>query len=111
MIVCVALSADGSVGGGWGRADRVAVARIDGEGLASWQEFDVGWRVAHDRGAEGEHHARIARFLIEHGVELVVTGHMGPGMERMLASMKIAARTGASGPARAAVLAAAQSPR
>jgi predicted Fe-Mo cluster-binding NifX family protein len=111
MIVCVALGPDGAVGGGWGRAERVAVARVEGGAIASWEEFDVGWGRAHDAGPEGQHHARIARFLMDHHVETIVTGHMGPGMERMLAGMKIAGRTGVTGPAREAAIAAAQSPR
>jgi predicted Fe-Mo cluster-binding NifX family protein len=111
MIVCVALGSDGSVGGGWGRADRVAVARVSDGAIASWEEFDVGWGKSHDAGPEGQHHARIARFLMDHAVETIVTGHIGPGMVQMLAGMKITARTGATGPARAAAVAAAQSPR
>ena len=111
MIVCVALGAGDTVGGGWGRAERVAVAKIADHQIASWEVFDVGWGRLHDAGPEGQHHARIATFLKDHGVEAVVTGHMGDGMVRMLASMHIAAQVGASGPARDAALAAAQSPR
>ena len=111
MIVCVALGAGDTVGGGWGRADRVAVAKVDGEQIASWEVFDVGWGRQHDAGPEGQHHARIAMFLKDHGVQAVVTGHMGDGMVRMLSSMNIAAHVGANGPARPAALAAAQSPR
>ena len=107
MIVCIPVTADGSVDPRWGRAQRVAVARIDGDAIASWQEFDVGWGTAHDAGPEGPHHARVARFLQEHGVETVVANHMGDGMREMLAKMGIAVRLGAAGPARAAV----QTPR
>ena len=111
MIVCVALGDGDVVGGGWGRADRVAVARVADGRVAEWQEFAVGWGRLHDAGPEGQHHARIAGFLMQHHVEAVVTGHMGPGMVQMLSSMKIAAHVGVTGPARDAAVAAAQSPR
>ena len=111
MIVCVALGSGDAVGGGWGRAERVAVAKIEDHRVTSWEVFDVGWGRQHDAGPEGQHHARIAAFLKEHGVQAVVTGHMGDGMVRMLASMNIATHVGASGPARDAALAAGQSPR
>ena len=105
MIVCVALGAGEAVGGGWGRAERVAVANITDGRIAEWNEFDVGWGRLHDAGPEGQHHARIATFLKDHRVEVVVTGHMGDGMVRMLSSMNIDVRVGVSGPARDAVLA------
>ena len=109
MIVCVALGPDGQVGGGWGRADRVAVADVRGGEITKWEEFDVGWGRQHDQGPEGQHHARIATFLQEHKVEAVVTGHMGPGMVQMLARMRIAVQVGAGGRARDAAVSAASS--
>lgn len=104
MIICVPLGPDGQVGGGWGRADRVAVADVRGGEITRWEEFDVGWGTQHDAGPEGQHHARIASFLQEHRVEAVVAQHMGPPMEQMLARMRIAVRLGAGGNAREAVL-------
>jgi len=111
VVVCVALGPDGTVGGGWGRADRVAVASVVGGRIAQWEEFDVGWGRLHDAGPEGQHHSRIATFLRDHGVDVVVTGHMGGGMTQMLSKMDVRAHVGAIGPARDAALAAAQSPR
>lgn len=104
MIICVALGSDGQVGGGWGRADRVAIADVRGGEIAKWDEFDVGWGRLHDEGPEGRHHARIATFLQEHAVEVVVTGHMGPGMVQMLAKMRIAVQLGIGGGAREAAV-------
>ncbi len=103
MIVCVPVTRDGQVGGGWGRAGRVAVAAVADGAVTRWEEFEVGWDRLHDEGSEGGHHARIARFLSEHGVERVVAGHMGPPMEQMLGRMGIAVRLGAEGDARQAV--------
>jgi predicted Fe-Mo cluster-binding NifX family protein len=102
MIVCVPVTAGGQVGGGWGRADRVAVAEVDNSGISSWQEIEVGWGRLHDGDGEGQHHARIARFLTEHKVTCVVAGHMGPPMEQMLNQMQITVRLGATGDARTA---------
>lgn len=103
MIVCIPVTTDGAVDPRWGRAQRVAIARVNGETIESWEEFDVGWGTAHDAGPEGQHHARVARFLQEHGVQTVVANHMGDGMTQMLAKMGIAVRLGAAGNARDAV--------
>ena len=105
MILAVPVTSDDQVSGGWGRAPRVAVAEVRGGAIVSWQPFDVRWDELHDEGTEGGHHARIARFLTEHRIDAVVTGHMGPPMVTMLGRMGIAVRLGAAGDARAAVLA------
>ena len=107
MTIAVALSLDGTAGQGWGRAPRVAIARVEGGRIEAWEVHDVRWDVLHDEGPEGGHHARIARFLKEHGVELVIAGHMGPPMEQMLARMNVAVRLGVDGDARDAVVKAA----
>lgn len=88
MVVCATMVGDDQVGGGFGKAQRVAIAQADGE---DWQvsRVDVRWDLAHDQMADGLHHAQIARFLREQGVNVVVTGHMGNHMLQMLDSMKI----------------------
>ncbi|MBI3688398.1 MAG: hypothetical protein HY241_13895 [Actinobacteria bacterium] len=109
MKVCIPMTSEGRAGAGWGRAPRVGLATItDGE-IADWQEVDVRWDVLHDEGTDGQHHARVARFLREHEVSLVVVGQMGPGMARMLATMGIRTAPGTGEDARAAVLAAVRS--
>lgn len=50
MIVCTTLGSDGAVGGGLGRASRVAVALVDDARVSSWEEYDVGWDRLHDQG-------------------------------------------------------------
>lgn len=108
MIVAIALTPEGTAGQGWGRARRVAIARVDDGRIEAWEEHDVRWDVLHDEGPEGGHHARIARFLKEQGVELVLAGHMGPPMVQMLDRMNIATRLGIQGDPRAAVAAGAR---
>ena len=102
--VCVPVRPDGQLDPRWGRAAAVAVARVESGAVVSWDEFPVGWDALHDVGTEGGHHARIARFLIEHGVQAVVAGHMGPPMQQMLERMQLGVHLGASGDAREAVL-------
>jgi len=104
VIVCVPVTADGSVDASWGRAPRVAVATVEDGRISAWEEHAVAWDVLHDVGTEGGHHGRVATFLRDHGVEVVVAGHMGPPMVQMLGKMRILARLGAHGDARAAVL-------
>ncbi len=106
MVVCVPVTVDGAVDHSWGLARRVAVAEVTGGRVASWEEFDVGWDVLHDSDGEGRHHARLARFLLDHHVEAVAAGHMGAPMEHMLGKMGLKVVLGASGDAREAALAA-----
>ncbi len=111
MAFCVPVTEDGRVDPRWGRAARVAIAEVRDGGVTTWQVFDVGWDVAHDEGPEGSHHARVARFLREQGVTVVVAEHMGPPMARMLERMGIDVRLGAAGDARQAVLSQAMRPQ
>ncbi len=104
MIVCIPVDRTGQVDHGWGRVERVAVADVRGGEITKWDEFDVGWGTQHDAGPEGQHHARIAKFLQEHKVQAVVAEHMGPPMEHMLAQMRIAVKLGAGGKARDAAV-------
>ena len=106
MIVCVPVTPDGQVDSSWGRAPRVAVAQVENGRITAWDEHPVAWDALHDVGTEGGHHARVATFLKEHSVEVVVAGHMGPPMVQMLGKMRILARLGAHGDARTAVEAA-----
>jgi len=103
MIIAVPVTPDGQVDPRWGRAARVAVARVDDDGIVAWDEHDVGWDELHDAGTEGGHHARIARFVIEQAITTVVANHMGPPMVQMLGTMGITVRLGAVGSARLAV--------
>ncbi len=105
MIVCVPIQADGTVDPRWGRAQRIAVAEVDDGAITRWDEVDVGWDHLHDEGSSARHHARVARFLREQGVETVVAHHVGDGMVRMLETMHLGLRLGAEGDARAAVAA------
>lgn len=103
MIVCVPVTATGEVDPRWGRAERVAVARLEGGTITAWAEHDVAWDALHEIGSEGGHHARVARFLRDQRVEVVVAGHMGPPMVEMLGKLRIVAKLGAAGDARQAV--------
>jgi predicted Fe-Mo cluster-binding NifX family protein len=107
MRVAVPVTADGQVDPRWGRADRVAVADVIDGAVSSWAVFDVGWNTLHDQGSEGSHHARIARFLREHGIEAIAVDHVGAGMHRMLPSMGVRIADGLVGDARDAARAAA----
>ena len=48
----------------------------------------MAWGTLHDQGTEGAHHARVARFLWDNQVQAIAVGHVGPGMQRMLGSMR-----------------------
>jgi predicted Fe-Mo cluster-binding NifX family protein len=106
VVVCVPVTVNGLIDPRWGRANRVAIAEVTEQGIAGWQEFDVGWNTLHDAGSEGSHHARIARFLLDNRVEAVVANHMGVPMANMLDRMGLKVRLGALGDAREAATAA-----
>jgi predicted Fe-Mo cluster-binding NifX family protein len=100
MVVCVPVTTEGLIDPRWGRADRVAITQVTGDGIGAWQEYEVGWNALHDSGTEGSHHARVARFLKEHHVEAVVANHMGAPMVHMLERMGVKVWLGATGTAR-----------
>ena len=88
----------------WGRAARVAVVDVQKGELVRWEEFEVAWDQLHDTGTEGGHHARVARFLEDKRIDVVVANHMGEPMVQMLDRMGMEVRLGASGDAGRAVL-------
>lgn len=101
MVVCLPISPSGQLGDGWGRAHSVAVCDVDSQGeVSDWDEYLVEWDRLHDEGGEGQHHARIARFLMDHHVQRVIAGHMGGGMEHMLGKMGIEVVMGVGGDAK-----------
>jgi predicted Fe-Mo cluster-binding NifX family protein len=108
VIVAVAVTDAGRIAPGWGRAHRVAVASTSDGVVTDWTEFEVGWDLSRDTETDGAHHARVARFLLEHRVQAVVADHLGAGMSRMLHTMGINASLGSSGDARGAAQAAAR---
>jgi predicted Fe-Mo cluster-binding NifX family protein len=110
VIVGVTVSPQGTVAGGLGRAQRVAVADVRDGVVEQWAEHHVGWGDLHGTGPEGTHHARIVRFVREHGIECVVTSGLGEGMRTTMAKLGVDVRTDLVGDARAAAVAAATTP-
>lgn len=101
----LAVNLDGDqVGAGWGKARTVAVAVIANARIVSWEEHDVRWDLSHDSQQEGRHHADIVTFLRDHGVQVVVTGHMGPPMANTLQKLGVIPLVNATGDARSAAL-------
>jgi predicted Fe-Mo cluster-binding NifX family protein len=110
MIVCAPVTNDGTIDPRWDRADWIAVADVvDGE-IVTWREVYVSWRLLHDEGTPGSHHARVVRFLREQNVEAVVAHSIGDGMVRMLDTMGLPVYLGAAGDARTAVKAVSRQP-
>lgn len=93
------------VGGGLGKAHTMAVATVANGRIVGWDVEEVGWDVLHDAGPEGTHHARIVRFMRDHHVEAVVTGHMGSPMVNTMTKLGVLPLVDASGDARQAALA------
>lgn len=106
VIACVPVTADRQVAESWGRAKRLAIVSVAAGRPVEWIEHDVAWDQLHDAGTEGAHHARVARFLREQRVDVVVVEHMGKPMQNMLGKLGITCRLGVHGDATTAVLAA-----
>jgi predicted Fe-Mo cluster-binding NifX family protein len=105
-IACTPVTDDGRIGPQWGKADRVAVVRVDDGVIEEWSTFEVDWRSLHESGTEGSHHARVVRFLRDHAVTDVVAHHMGDGMRHTIDRLGVAVHLGAGGDARQAIVAA-----
>jgi predicted Fe-Mo cluster-binding NifX family protein len=95
----------GNSAAAWGRAHWIAVAEVRDDAIADWQVEEVSWDVLHDE-SHGGHHARVVRFLLDHGIDAIVVDHVGEGMRRMLHRMKIPTLAATPGDAQASVLAA-----
>ncbi len=102
-VICIPVDVNGQVDSRWGRVARVALATVDENRITSWEEVDVHWDILHDQNGEGQHHARVAKFLLDNQVTDVACNHMGQGMVRMLESMRLRSHLGASGNARAVI--------
>ena len=76
------------------------MATVAGGAVHEWQVFQVDWDTLHDVGSEGAHHARVATFLRDNGIEAIGVNHVGPGMRRMLETMGIRLVTDIAGDAR-----------
>ena len=107
MIVGVTTTPQGTVGGGLGRAQTMAVADVRDGVIASWAEVHVGWGDLHGTGPEGTHHARIVRFVREHALERVVTSGLGDSMRTTMGKLGVVVRTDLRGDARDAAVTAA----
>lgn len=111
MIVMIPVTEDGQSDSRFGRAHSVAVVDVQDGQIADWQVHEVGWDVQHDLVGHGTHHANVMRFFVEHKIEAIVVGDMGPGMAKMVTSAKIPAYTTTPGDAKESVLAALADPQ
>jgi predicted Fe-Mo cluster-binding NifX family protein len=86
-IIAAPITPDGHIEPRFGRAPRVAVARVQDGEITDWTEYQVDWDALHNEEGEGAHHARIVRFMRDHQVAVVVAEHMGPGMLNTLTKL------------------------
>ena len=104
MIVAIPVTPEGLVDPRWGKADQVAVVRIEDNEIHVWQVHLTDWQRLHDEGQHGTHHARVVRFLRDNDVDTVVIDHAGASMLNTMEKMKLNIVLDASGPAREAAL-------
>jgi predicted Fe-Mo cluster-binding NifX family protein len=104
--VCIPVTPDEQVAGGWGKAPSVAVIGVSDGAVTSWRVEPVGWDVLHDASSDGSHHARIVRFVRDNGVTVAVVRHMGEPMQNTLTKLGVRVVLGAEGDARSAAISA-----
>jgi len=104
MIICTPITPSGEIGHSWGRAHTVALMTVEAGEIVASETMDVSWDSLHDQGTEGSHHARVARFLKDHRVDVVLASHMGAPMSNMIDKLGIRLVLGAVGDAREAAL-------
>ena len=107
VVVALPVAPGRRLGHSWGKAPVVALATVRGGAVVGWEEHEVRWDVAHDEGHHGSHHARVVRFLREHGVTAVAADHMGEPMVHTLGRLGVTVLLGAGDDGEAAALAAA----
>jgi predicted Fe-Mo cluster-binding NifX family protein len=107
VVVCLPVAPGRRVGHSWGKAPLVALATVRDGAVVAWAEYEVRWDVSHASGHEGSHHARVVRFLREHGVGAVAAHHMGQPMVHTLGKLGVVVVLGAADDGEAAALAAA----
>ena len=81
--IMAVISEDGMLTG-VGRAPKVAIIRAKDGKAEKIAEIEVRWGESHETEQEGLHHATIAKFIKEHGVNEIIAGGAGPDMQRML---------------------------
>lgn len=108
MILTVPVTSDGQVDRRFGKAESMAVVTVVDGRISDWQLHEVGWDVLHDQGDHGQHHARIVRFLKDHGVQRVVFAHAGQPMLNTMSKMGLELVQVGSMEARQAVIQAAE---
>lgn len=108
MILAVPVTPEGDVDPRFGRAPTMAVATVTDDAITDWQVHEVGWDVLHDEGSEGQHHARVVRFMRDNHVERVLLMGAGPGMLRTLDKLGLSLIQVPRMNAREAIVAAAQ---
>lgn len=90
--------------GGLGRAHWMGVGKVAEGAVSDWAVHEVEWDVLHDVGSHGGHHARIVTFMRDHGVDVVVAGHIGEPMQNTLTKLGVRIVMGAEGEPSAAAL-------
>lgn len=136
MKIAVAVLSNGMVNAHFGRANRIAFATVENKEIVDWKEEDAPFAAMHDEedhhdhgmhqhedhhgdgehhhdhdhshghGHSGKHQETIKNYLVEHGVDLLLVDHAGPGLNRVLQETKMKVVTGAKGKAREVVQAA-----
>ncbi|WP_028986760.1 NifB/NifX family molybdenum-iron cluster-binding protein [Thermicanus aegyptius] len=125
MKVAVAVLPNGMVNAHFGRANRIAFAVVEEKEIKEWTEEEAPFAATHGEDSHdhhpydhddhphehqhghGHHSANhqeiIKNYLVDHGVDLLLVDHAGPGLKRVLQETKIKVVTGARGRAREVV--------
>ena len=70
MLACVAVTDEGLVDPRCRRAERLAIAKVEGDTTVSREEFAVSWGTPRESGSEPTQQPRVARFLGQHELDI-----------------------------------------
>jgi predicted Fe-Mo cluster-binding NifX family protein len=103
MTIAIPVTAEGTVFERLGKAPLVATCVLRDGTVTDWTEHAVGWDQTYGVDVMGNHHARVMRFMKEHGVTTVVAADVCDSMRRALQAQGVIVHDGRTGDARAAV--------
>lgn len=100
--LCIPMNLDGTIHDRLGSAPVVATCGIRDGQIVDWTEHPVEWDRTYGVDVPGVHHPRLIRFMRDQGVTDVVADDVCESVQRVMATMGIAAHLHVTGDARTA---------
>ncbi len=103
QIICIPLNADGTIHDRLGKANTVAICKLEDGQVSDWTEHVVEWDTTYGVDVMGVHHPRIMRFMQDQKVDAVVADNVCDVIQRSLPNVGVTVHPGFTGDARSVV--------